>query len=101
MSEEIEIAEGTGSVFEDLGFADADLMELKASLAAELLRIMRERKISVRAVGKLAGVHFSDIEKIRKCKLDSFSFDRLYRIVRTLDKRVNVKITLGDESAAA
>jgi len=99
MNDEIEISEGTGNVFEDLGFADADLMELKASMAAELLRIMRERKISVRAAGKLASVHFSDIEKIRKCKLDSFSFDRLYRIIRTLDKRVNVEITVKQRAA--
>jgi predicted XRE-type DNA-binding protein len=101
MTEEIELVEGSNNIFEDLGFADTEVMKLKAKLAAELLRIMRKRELTVRAAAKLAGVDHSDIVKIRNVDLDRFKLDRLLKIVTRLDKNVRVEITRVDESEAA
>lgn len=101
MTEKIELLEGSDSLFTDLGFADAQVMNLKAKLATELLRIMRQRKLTVRAAAKLAGVDHSDIVKIRNVDLDRFKLDRLLKIVTRLDKNVRVEVTHADESEAA
>jgi predicted XRE-type DNA-binding protein len=101
MSDEIEVTEGSSNVFRDLGLPDAEVLKLKADLAAQLIRITRERALSIRAAAKLAGVHPSDIAKIRGVDLDRFTVDRLLRIVKRLDDRVQVQVTRADESEAA
>jgi predicted XRE-type DNA-binding protein len=101
VNEEIEVTDGSGNVFRDLGLPDAEVLKLKADLAAQLIRIMRERALSIRAAAKLAGVDPSDIAKIRGVDLDRFTVDRLLRIVKRLDDRVQVRVTRADESAAA
>ena len=38
MKEELEVTRGSGNVFRDMGFADADLRQFKAILAAEIIK---------------------------------------------------------------
>jgi len=101
MTEEIELIEGSDNIFADLGFADSEVMKLKAKLAAELLRIMREGGLTVRAAAKRAGVDHSDIVKIRNVDLDRFKLDRLLKIVTRLDNTIRVEVTRAEESEAA
>jgi predicted XRE-type DNA-binding protein len=101
MNEEIEVTEGSDNVVRDLGLPDAEVLKLKADLAAHLIRIMRERELSICAAAKLAGVDPSNITKIRGVDLDRFTIDRLLRIVKRLDDRVRVQVTRVDESEAA
>ena len=102
MSGEIDVvASSDNDIFRDFGFADAEVMRLKGRLAAELLRIMRERKLTVRAAARLAGVDHSDIVKIRNVDLERFKVDRLLRIVMRLDATVRLEITHAVKSEAA
>ncbi|MEX1206968.1 MAG: helix-turn-helix transcriptional regulator [Dongiaceae bacterium] len=101
MTETLEVTSASENVFKDLGFADAEVLKVKARLAAELIRIMRERRLSVRATAKLAGVDPSDIARICNVDLDRFTIDRLLRTVHRLDDRVRVQVTQAGEGEAA
>ena len=48
-SEEIEVVRGSGNVFRDLGHASPDVEQLKAVLAAEIIKMLDRQGISVRA----------------------------------------------------
>jgi hypothetical protein len=47
-SEKLEIVRGSGNVFRDLGQANADLLCLKALLAAEIIAALDHHGLSVR-----------------------------------------------------
>ena len=48
MSDDFELIRGSGNVFRDLGYPDADLRHAKAVLAAEIIKALDERQWSTR-----------------------------------------------------
>jgi predicted XRE-type DNA-binding protein len=68
--EELELLRGSGNVFRDLGYENADVERLKALLAA------------------------ADFSRLRNADLGRFTVDRLMTIINRLGSRVEVKIKL-------
>lgn len=92
MNDEFEIIRGTGNVFRDLGHPDADKEQLRAILAAQIIGVLEERKLTVRAAQELTGVAAADFSRIRKAKLDRFTIDRLMTILSSLGQDVEVSV---------
>ena len=92
MSDDIELIRGKGNVFQDFGYADADAEHLKAVLAAQIIKVLDKKKVTVRGAEKLTGVTAADFSRIRHAKLDRFTIDRLMAILGRLDQKVDVSI---------
>lgn len=93
MSDELEIVRGSGNVFRDFGYTNADAEQLKAILAAQIIRVLDARDLSTRRAGELTGIAAADFSRIRKAKLDRFTIDRLMTILNRFDQRVEVVVT--------
>jgi predicted XRE-type DNA-binding protein len=91
-AEKLEIVRGSGNVFRDLGREGADLEQLKALLAAEILKILERDKLTVRAAHARTGFAAADFSRIRNADLSRFTADRLMSILNRLGSRVEVKI---------
>ena len=96
MSKKLGVVRGSGNAFADLGLPDSDAEYIKAQLAAELIRTMRQSKMTAVTVSKLTGTTEADISRIRSGDLGRFSIDRLVRILNGLNRRV--KVTVGPAS---
>lgn len=94
--DKLETVRGTDNPFADVGLPDADTELIKADLATEIVRILRERNLSGARAAELADVTEADISRIRKASLDRFTIDRLVRILNRLDRHVQVAVTLRD-----
>jgi predicted XRE-type DNA-binding protein len=92
--EAIEIVRGTGNVFRDLGHDDADIQQLKAILAAEILKMLDREELTVRAAQARTGVAAADFSRIRNADLGRFTVDRLVSIVNRLGMRIDIQIRL-------
>jgi len=90
--ESMALVRGSGNLFRDLGRDDADLLQLKALLAAEIIRLLDRRKLSVRMAHALTAIAAADFSRIRNADLDRFTVDRLITIVNRLGSRVEVKL---------
>jgi len=84
---------GSGNVFRDFGDANADLEQLRARLAARIIRVLDERKLSVRKAGDITGIAAADFSRIRRARLGRFTIDRLMKILARLDQRVEVTLS--------
>ena len=51
--DEFDITRGSGNVFRDLGHPDADREQLRALLAARIIGVLDDRKLTVRAAHEL------------------------------------------------
>lgn len=100
MSDGLELVRGSDNPFRDAAIPDADTELIKADLAAEIIAVLKRRKLSARAAGKVVAMAHSDIVKIRNARLDGFSIERLVRILNALDRRVHVKIKKAHTKAA-
>ncbi len=104
MSEsEIELVEGSGNVFRDLGDPEADLKHAKAVLAARIIATLDERGLSVRKAAALTGFAAADFSRIRNADLGRFTLDRLMKMLTSLDGdlRVTIRVDTKQEGDAA
>jgi predicted XRE-type DNA-binding protein len=90
----LQVAHGSDNPFRDAGVSDADTELMKADLATEIVRVLRERDLSGVRAAELAGASEADISRIRKASLDRFTIDRLVKILNRLDRQIEVVVTL-------
>lgn len=95
MSEDaFEVIRGSGDVFRDLGHADADREQPRALLAARIVGVLEERKLTARRAHEETGIAAADFSRIREAKLDRFTIDRLMAILSGLGQEVEVTVNV-------
>ena len=88
----LELVRRSGNVFRDLGRENADSGQLKALLAAEVIKRLDRDELTVRAAHAQTGFAAADFSRIRNADLGRFTADRLMSILNRLGSRVEVKI---------
>jgi len=92
--EPIEIVRGRGNVFRDFAHPDADREQLRAILAARIIGVLDERRLSVRDAHALTGISAADFSRIRRANLGRFTIDRLMTILSRLGQEVEVSVNV-------
>ena len=90
--ETIELVRGSGNVFRDLGHASPDVEQLKAILAAEIIKMLDRKELTVRAAHAQTGIAAADFSRIRNADLARFTLDRLVSIINRLGSRIEVQV---------
>lgn len=91
---------GSGNIFRDLGRKDADLHQLKALLAAEIVRTLDELNLTVRKAHALTRIAAADFSRIRNADLGRFTVDRLLTILSRLGRDVDVAVSVKKRKGA-
>jgi predicted XRE-type DNA-binding protein len=97
--ENFELVRGSGNVFRDFDDPNADLEQARAILAAKIINVLDDRKLSVRAAEKLTGVAASEFSRIRNAKLGRFTLDRMITILGKLGQDVDVQVSVRPRAA--
>ena len=92
--DDFELVHGSGNVFRDFGYPDADVQQMKALLAAQIVGILDEEGLSTRKAQERTGIGYADFARIRNAKLDRFTIDRLMIILNKLGRQVDVQINV-------
>jgi predicted XRE-type DNA-binding protein len=90
--EKLEVLRGSGNVFRDLGHKNPDVEQLKAILAAEIIKTVDRQRLTVRAAHDGTGFAAADFSRIRNADLDRFTVDRLMLILCGLGARLEIKV---------
>ena len=101
MSEKLEVVRGSGNVFRDFGHENADLEQLRAILATEIIKALDREGLSVRRAQARTGIAAADFSRIRNADLGRFTVDRLVSIINRLGSRVDVTVRVGRAQASA
>lgn len=101
MADDMELVRGTGNVFRDLGLPNANLEQLRAILAAKIVGVLDDRKLTIRGAQDLTGIAAADFSRIRQAKLDRFTVDRLMNILDRLGQEVEVDVRIHPRTEAA
>jgi len=81
--EALEIARGTGNVFRDVGHDNADAGQLKAILAADIVKVLKRERLTVRAAHARTGIAAAAFSRIRNADLRRFTADRLIAVLKS------------------
>ena len=91
-SDKFEVVHGSGNVFRDLDDPYADLKQAKAILAAQIISLLDERRLTVRKAESLTRFAAADFSRVRNADLGRFTLDRLMKMLVALDSRVKVTV---------
>ena len=92
--EPMEVVRGSGNVFRDFGYADADLLQAKALMGSEIIKILDRERLSTRQAQERTGISHSDFSRIRRASFSRFTMDRLMNILALLGQEVQVSISV-------
>jgi len=97
--DELDVVHGSGNVFRDLGLPNPDLEQLRAILAAWIVRVLDEEGLTVRRAQELTGFAAADFSRIRRAKLGRFTVDRLMAMLDRLGQEVEISVTVHPRPA--
>ena len=89
---EDKITRGTGNVFADLGYADADERQTKLRFAHAINGVIGRRRLSQTVAAERLGVNQPKVSSLANYKLEGFSVERLMTFLTPLDHDVEIVI---------
>jgi predicted XRE-type DNA-binding protein len=99
-SAETTITRGTGNVFADLGYTDADERQTKLRLAHAINGVLARSRLTQAAAAEKLGVNQPKVSALANYKLDGFSVERLMTFLTALDQDVEIVIRRKPKSRA-
>jgi predicted XRE-type DNA-binding protein len=95
-----QIERGSGNVFADLGYPDAEERQTKLRLALALNSVIDERRLTQEAAAQELGLNQPKVSALRNYKLAGFSVERLMTLLTALDHDVEIVIRKKARGAA-
>jgi predicted XRE-type DNA-binding protein len=89
-NKDTELVHGSGNVFRD--FNAPNVEQLRSILAAQIIKVLDERELTVRGAEGLTGIAAADFYRIRRANLGRFMIDRLMTILNRLNRHVEVTV---------
>lgn len=99
--DDMTLIHGSGNIFRDFDVPNPDLEQLRAILAAKIIGVLDDRKLTVRAAETLTGIAAAEFSRIRNVKLERFTLDRMIKILGKLDEDVEVSVTFHSRQHGA
>ena len=90
--EQFELIRGSGNIYWDLDIPDADVRQLKAILAAEIIKTLDKKRLSVRKAQSVTGIDAGDFSRVRNADFRRISVERLMAMINRLGSRVEVAV---------
>ena len=87
-AEKLDMVRGSGNVFRDLGRENADREQLKALLAAEIIKALDRDELTVLGAQAETGFAAADFSRIRNADLGTITVDRLVSILDHLGPQI-------------
>src|SRR5882672_7374792 len=95
------ITRGTGNVFADLGYADAEERQTKLRLAHAINGVIARQRLSQAAAAEKLGINQPKVSALANYKLDGFSVERMMTFLTALDQDVEIVIKAKSRSRRA
>ena len=83
---------GSGNVFADIGFANADEMLARSELVRHINRIIQQRRLNQVDAAKLLGINQPKVSALKCGRITEFSIDRLMRFLVALGQGIDISI---------
>jgi len=98
---ESQIVRGSGNLFADLGYSDADERQTKLRLAHAINSVIKRRRLTQAAAAEKLGVGQPKISALVNYKLEGMSVERLITFLTALDQDVEITIRNKPRSRSA
>jgi predicted XRE-type DNA-binding protein len=95
-----DISRGSGNLFADLNFPDAEERQTKLRLAYALNTVLDEQHLAQTAAAARLSLNQPKVSALRNYRLEGFSVERLMTLLTALDQDVEIVIRAKPRSRA-
>lgn len=95
-----EIEKGSGNVFADLGFPDAETHQIKATLVFRISKLIKAHGLSQSEAAERMGMSQPDVSKMLNGQFRPVSLEKLIRCIVTLGQDVEISLSPRKRVAA-
>lgn len=88
----IELEEGSGNVFADLGLDDADELYARAQIGLCVYKILKAEKLKQREIAKVLAIPQPEVSHLMNGHFSRFTTDKLLEFLKRLNRTVTIKI---------
>ena len=88
----IRVKEGSGNVFQDLGFPNPEREQVKARLTLQIYRLIKGRGLTQAAAGKILGIKQPHVSGLMRGQSGNFSVERLMDFLTALGQDVEITV---------
>ena len=99
--DDIAVERGSGNVFADLGFPDADAHLVKAELVSRIDDIVRDRGLTQTTAARLMGLSQPDVSRLLRGDFREYSLERLFRLLNALGRDIDIVVRQPRSAAGA
>ncbi|HUO09510.1 MAG TPA: helix-turn-helix transcriptional regulator [Phycisphaerae bacterium] len=92
-NDSVNVEEGSGNVFADIGVKNPEEALIKARLAMVISDLIRKMNMSQADVADKLGLDQPKISMLLRGRLKDFSVERLFRIVNALEQDIRIVIS--------
>ena len=89
----VEIEEGSGNVFADLGLKDSDELFARAQIGFCVHKIVKARKLKQKEIARLLGIAQPEVSHLMNGHYSRFTTDKLLNFLKRLDRKVTIQIS--------
>ena len=86
------VTEGTGNVFSDLGFPNAQHEQLKAHFTLRIYRLIKERGMTQTQAGEILGIKQPHVSALMRGQSGTFSVERLMEFLTLLGQDIEITV---------
>jgi len=90
---QIKFEEGSGNVFADLGFKDADRLLARAQIGYHVFKILEQKKLKQREISGILGIAQPDVSHLMNGHFSRFTTDKLLDFLKRLDRKVTIEVS--------
>ena len=94
----IEVHEGSGNVWQDLGYADAEEMLVKSEIAVAIKDVLHRRRLTQACAAELMGIDQPKVSHLLRGRYRGFSVHRMLEFLTALGR--DVEIVVGPPKSA-
>lgn len=89
---------GSGNLFTDLGFRDAQARLLKTDLATQIAQLIESKGLTQHQTAQRTGLDHPTVSRLLRGQLSGFSADRLFVVLNRLGYSIEVRISAKEQS---
>ena len=86
------IHKGSGNVYKDLGFSNAEDMQAKAALVSRLVSIIKRKKWTQEKSAAILEIPQSKISLLCRGQFSGFSLGRLMKLLNKLNQDIEIRV---------
>ena len=101
MKDEIVLSKGSGNVYADLGFPNAEEELAKAEIVRQISSILTQRRLTQAKAGELLHINQPKVSALLRGHTEGYSIERLLRFLLLLDRDVEIVVKPRDPNASA